>query len=77
MFLEAEVPLAYLLSGVLPVAKGEMVLDMSELPEKKGTIPPESVTLEEGEVLLFFGASLVVWYSWGSFFSVDWTGGHR
>jgi hypothetical protein len=78
MFLLAEVPLAeYLLSGVLPVAEGEMVLDVFELLEKKEMIPPESVTSEEGEVLLFSGALLVVWYSWGPFSSVDWTGGHR
>jgi len=77
MFLLAEVPLAeYLLSGVLPVAEGEMVVDVFELLEKE-MIPPESVTLEEGEVLLFSGASLVVWYSWGPLSSVDWTGGHR
>ena len=77
MFLLAEVPLAeYLLSGVLPVAEGEMVVDVFELLEKE-MIPPESVTLEEGEVLLFSGASLVIWYSWDLFSSVDWIGGHQ
>jgi len=40
-------------------------------------IPPESVTLEEEETLLFSGASLVFWYSWNLFSLVGWTGGHR
>jgi len=65
-----------LLFGVLPVAE-EMVLVVSGLLEKRETIPLGSVTLEEGEVLLFSGASLAVWYSWDLFSSVGWTGGHR
>jgi len=83
MFPLAEVPLAEvllagdLLFGVLPVAEEGMILAVSGLLEKRETIPPGSVTLEEGEALLFFGASLVTWYSWDPFSSVDWTGGHR
>jgi len=78
MFPLAEVLLAGdLLFGVLPVAEGEMVLTVSGLLEKRETIPSESVTLEEGEALLFSGASLVIWYSWDPFSSGDWTGGHR
>ena len=74
----AEVLLAgVLLFGVLPVAEEEMVLAVSGLLEKRETIPPGSVTLEEGEVLLFSGASLVIWYSWDLFSSVDWIGGHQ
>ena len=78
MFLLAEVLLArVLLFGVLLVAEEEMVLVVSELLEKKGMILPGSVTLEEGEALLFSGASLVIWYSWNLFSLVDWTRGHR
>ena len=45
-----------------------MVLVVSELLVNKGTIPRESVTLEEGEeVMLSFGALLVTWYSWDPF----------
>jgi len=78
MFPLAEVLLAgVLLFGVLLVTEEEMVLVVSRLLEKKETIPPGSVTLEEGEALLFSGASLVIWYSWDLFSSVDWTGGHR
>jgi len=66
-----------LLFWVLLVAEEETVLVVSELLEKRETIPPGSVTLEEGEALLSSGASLVVWYSWNLFSSVDWTGGHR
>ena len=40
-----------------------MVLVVSELLEKRGMIPPGSVTLEEEEALLFSNASLVFWYS--------------
>jgi len=58
-----------LLFGVLPMAE-EMVLVVSGLLEKRETIPPGSVTLEEGEALLFSGALLVIWYSWDLFSSV-------
>jgi len=72
----------FLLAGVLPfevllVAEEEMVLVVSELLEKKGMILLGSETLGEEEALLFSGASLVIWYSWKLFSSVDWTGGHQ
>jgi len=72
----------FLLAGVLPfevllVAEEEMVLVVSELLEKKGMILLGSETLGEEDALLFSGASLVIWYSWNLFSSVDWTGGHR
>jgi len=38
----------FLLAEVLLVAEVEMVLVVSELLAKKGTIPHESVTLERG-----------------------------
>jgi len=60
MFLLAEV----LLAGMLLVAEEETVLVVFELLEKRGMIPPGSVTLEEGEALLFSGSLLVIWYSW-------------
>ena len=61
MFLLAEVLLAgVLLVGLLLVAEEETVLVVSELLEKRGMIPSESVTLEEGEAWLFSGASLVI-----------------
>jgi len=76
MFLLAEVLLAgVLLFGVLLVAEEEMVLAVSGLLEKKGMILLGSETLGEEEALLFSGASLVIWYSWNLFSSVDWTGG--
>jgi len=78
IFLLAKVLLAeVLLAGVLLAAEEEMVLAVSGLLEKKGMILPGSVTLEEGEALLFSGASLVIWYSWNLFSLVDWTRGHR
>jgi len=78
MFLLGEVLLAeVLLTGALLVVEGDMVLAMSRLLEKKGMILLGSETLEEEEALLFSGASLVIWYSWDLFSSVDWTGGHR
>jgi len=78
MFLLAEVLLArVLLFGVLLVAEEEMVLAVSGLLEKKGMILLGSETLGEEEALLFSGASLVIWYSWNLFSSVDSTGGHR
>jgi len=64
MFLLAEVPLAGVLPlGVLPAAVGEMASAVSGLLEKKGMILPGSEILGEGKALLFFGASLVIWYS--------------
>ena len=72
MFLLAEV----LLAGMLLVAEEETVLVVFELLEKRGMIPPGSVTLEEGEALLFSGSLLVIWYSWNLFSLVGWTGGH-
>ena len=78
MFLVDEVLLAeVLLAGALLVDEGEMVLAVSGLLEKKGMILLGSETLGEEEALLFSGASLVIWYSWNLFSSVDWTGGHR
>jgi len=49
-----------LLVGVLPVLEEEMVLAVSGLLEKRETIPPGSVTQEEGEALLFSGVSLAI-----------------
>jgi len=69
-------PTEVLLAGVLLVAKGETVFVVSELLEKRGTILPGSVTLEEEEALLFSDASPVFWYSWSLFSLVGWTGGH-
>jgi len=78
MFLLAEFLLAgVLLFGVLLAAEEETVLVVSELLEKREMIPPESVTLEEEEALLFSGVSLVIWYSWNLFSLVGWTGGHQ
>ena len=72
MFRLAEVLLAGVLPfGVLLVAEEEMVLVVSGLLEKKGMILLGSETLGEEEVLLFSGASLVIWYSWNIFSSVD------
>jgi len=57
-YLLAEVPLAeVLLFGVLLVAEEETVLVVSGFLEKRGTILPELVILEE-EVLLFCDALL-------------------
>jgi len=76
MFLLAEALLAgVLLFGVLLVAEEDMILLVSGLLEKKGMILLGPETLGEEEVLLFSGASLVIWYSWNLFSSVDWTGG--
>jgi len=78
MFLLAEVPLVGVLSlGVPLVAEEEMVPAVSGLLEKKGMILLGSETLGEKEASLFSGASLVIWYSWNLFSSVDRTGGHR
>ena len=66
------------LSEVLLAVEVEMVLAESGLLVKKGTIPHESVTLEEEEeASLFSDALLVTWYSWGPFSLLGWTGGHR
>ena len=70
MFLLAEI----LLVGVL-LAEEETVLVVSGLLEKRGMIPPGSMTLKEGEALLLSGASLVIWYSWDLFSLVGWTRG--
>ena len=51
------------------------MLVVSGLLEKREKIPLGSVTSEEGKALLFSGASLVIWYSWSLFSSVDRTGG--
>jgi len=53
----AEVPLAeVVLFGVLLVAEEEMVLVVSGFLEKRGTILPGLVILEEEKVLLFSNA---------------------
>jgi len=58
-----------LLAEVLLVAEVEMVLVVSESLVKKGMIPHESVTLEEGEkALLSSGVLLVTWCFLGLFF---------
>jgi len=62
--------------GVLLVIEGEMESAESGFLEKKGMILLGMEILGEEE-LLFFGALLVIWYSWNLFSSVDWTGGHR
>jgi len=78
MCLLAEVALAgVLLREVLLVAEEEMVLVVSGLLEKREKIPPGLEILGEEKALLFFGALLVIWYSWHLFSSADWTGGHR
>jgi len=57
-----------LLAAVLLAAEVEMVLAISELLVMKGTIPHESVTLEEEEeALLSSGVFLVTWCFWGLF----------
>jgi hypothetical protein len=77
MCLLAEIPLAgVLLREVLLVAE-EKVSAVSELLEKREKIPLGLEILGEEKALLFFDASLVIWYCWHLFFSVDWTGGHR
>jgi len=66
------------LAEVLLAVEGETTLAASELLEKKGMILQGSVILEEEEeALLFSGASLVTWYSWGPFSLLGWTGGHQ
>jgi len=52
---------------VLLVAEVEMVLVVSELLAKKGTIPHESVTLDEEEAMLPSCVLLVTWCFWGLF----------
>jgi len=56
----------FLLAEELLVAEVEIMLDVSERSVKKGTIPHESVTLEE-EALLSSGVFLVTWCFWGLF----------
>jgi len=75
MYLLAEVPLVgILLCELLPTAK-EMVPVASRLRERREKILLELETLGEKEVLLLFGALLVLWYSWHPFSSAGWTGG--
>jgi len=54
-----------LLAEVLLAAEVETVFAVSELLVKKGTIPHESVTLEEA--LLSSSILLVTWCFWGLF----------
>jgi len=76
MFLLAEVPLAVaLLLGVLLVIEGEMESVESGFLEKKGMILLGLEILGEEKALLFFGALLVIWYSWHLISSADWAGG--
>jgi len=50
------------------VVEVKMALVVFEPLVKKGMIPHESVTSEEGEeVMLSSNASLVTWYSWDPF----------
>jgi len=56
-----------LLAEVLLAAEVETVLAVSGLLVKKGTIPHESVTLEEEEAMLSSGVLLVAWCFWGLF----------
>jgi len=65
-----------LLRGALLVAE-EKVSAVSELLEKKEKIPPRLEILGEEKALLFFGALLVIWYSWHLFSLADWTRGHQ
>jgi len=60
--------LVLLEAEVLPVLEVKMVLAVCGLLVKKGTIPRESVTLEEEKkVVLSSGVLLVTWCSWGLF----------
>jgi len=78
VFLLAEVPLAGALPlGVLLVTEEEMESAVSRFLEKRGMILLGLEILGEEKALLFFGASLVIWYPWHLFSSVDWTSGHR
>jgi len=56
MLLAEDLLAGVLLFGVLLVAEEETVLVVFEFLEKRETIPPGSVTLEEGEALLFSDA---------------------
>ena len=77
MCLLAEAPLAgVLLREVLLVAE-EKVSVVSELLEKREKIPLGLEILGEEKALLFFGALLVICYSWYLFSLAGWTGGHR
>jgi len=68
----AEVLLArVLLFEFLLVVEEETVLVVSGLLEEKGMILLGSEILGEEKALLFFGASLVIWYSWSLFSLVD------
>jgi len=59
------------------VAGEEMESTVSRFLEKKEKIPPGSVTLEEGKVLLLSDVLLGFWYSWSLSSLVGWTRGHR
>ena len=60
--------LVLLEAEVLPIVEVKMVLAVSGLLVKKGTIPLESRTLEEErKVVLSSGVLLVTWCSWGLF----------
>jgi len=56
-----------LLDEVLLAVEVETVLAVSGLLVKKGTIPNESVTLEEEEAMLSSSVLLVTWCFWGLF----------
>ena len=56
-----------LLAEVLLAVEVETVLAVSGLLVKKGTIPNESVTLEEEEAMLSSSVLLVTWCFWGLF----------
>jgi hypothetical protein len=65
-----------LLAGALPlevllVAEEEKEFAVSGLLEKKGMILLGLEILGEEKALLFFGALLVIWYSWHLFSSAD------
>ena len=72
IFLLAEVLLARTLPlEVLLVAEEEKEFAASGPLEKKEIILLGLEILGEEKVLLFFGASLVIWYSWHLFSSAD------
>ena len=77
MCLLAEVPLGGVLLGEVLLVAEEKVSAVSQLLEKREKTPLGLEILGEEKALLFFGALLVIWYSWHLFSSVDWTRGHR
>jgi uncharacterized membrane protein YccC len=55
----------------------ETVLAVSGFLEKKVMIPHESATLDEEEkMVLFSGALVATWCSWGLFSWLGWARGH-